>query len=44
MLIFPGIGDRIVVLATGLVIVLGLAVIINKMRVKQEKAGNTHVK
>lgn len=37
MLIFPALGDRLIVLVTGLVMVGGLAYIVNRMRVRAEE-------
>ncbi len=36
MLTFPAFQDRVVVLAAGLVMVLGLAYIVNRMRMRRE--------
>ena len=40
VLTFPELHDRMVVLAAGLVMVLGLAYIVNKMRVRRKKASS----
>jgi len=40
VLTFPELHDRMVVLAAGLVMVLGLAYIVNMMRVRRKKASS----
>jgi hypothetical protein len=39
MLTFPALQDRLIVLATGLVMVVGLAYIVNTMRKRAEERG-----
>lgn len=37
MLIFPALGDRLIVLATGLVMLTGLAYVVNMMRKRDDR-------
>ncbi len=37
MLTFPAVQDRLVVLASGLILIAGLAYIVNRMRLRSEK-------
>jgi hypothetical protein len=41
MLTFPAIQDRLIVLASGLIMAAGLAFIVNRMRVRSEKKKRT---
>ena len=43
MLTFPAFQDRVIVLATGLVMILGLAYIVNRMRIRGKQRGGSSI-